>query len=227
MAISSELAVCNLALNAVGARNNISSLVEQSREAEVCNLWYSAVRDQVMASAPWPSSIETKYLALIAEADEDGDGEWAYDDPRPGYQYVYGYPADSLRPLYMSDYSRFLVTGLSDNRRAIHSNTANAILVYIKRSEIVSIWDPQLQMAIVYAIAAYICMPLSGKPTRARTLIAQANELILEARTTAANASNEAHDWVPDWIQARGYNFGLGTRYYYPYGSMLSLTNVS
>lgn len=224
MAISSEVQVYNLALNAVGARSNISSPTEQSREAEVCNLWYSAVRDQVLAAAPWPEATKIAYLPLLAEADDED--AWLETEPRLGYQYVYAMPSDGLRPRYMSDFTRFLITNY-DGQRAIHSNTASAILAYTSRLENIALWDAELQMAIVYGLAANICMPLSGKPTRAKMLAEKANELIMNARVAAANANNESYESIPDWIVARGFNHSSGQRYFHPYGSLLALTNVS
>jgi hypothetical protein len=225
--ISNEVQIYNLALNAVGARSNISSPSESSREAEVCRLWFEPVRDQILAAAPWPEATETRYLTQLAEADADGDGEWAYDDPRPGYSYVYSLPSDMIQPLYLTDFSRFFITGYSGNRRVLHTQGATPILIYTKRLENIALWGPQLQMAIVYGLAAHICMPLSGKPSRARMLAQQANDLIWQARETAANMSNEHFDPVPDWISARGYNFSSNTRYVHPLGSTLSLSNVN
>lgn len=227
MAISSEVNVYNLALNAVGARDNISSPSESSREAEVCGLWYSPVRDLILAAAPWPEALEIGYLAQLKEADEDGDGVWAADDPRPGYQYAYAAPADMIHPRYMTDFSRFLMTAYSSNRKAFHSNTAQAALAYTKRLESIAVWSPQLQMAVVYGLAAHICMPLTGKPARAKRLAEQANEILTVARETAANFSDEVHDSIPDWISARGYSgSSVSTRYFYPNGSLLSAPNV-
>lgn len=228
MTISSEVAIFNLALNAVGSRSNISSPTENSREAEVCNLWYSAVRDLILAAAPWPEATEIRYLAQLAEADEDDDGEWAYDDPRPGYSYVYSLPSDLVQPQYLTDWGFFLVTSHSENRRALHTNTYQAALVYTKRLEVISLWSPQLQMAVVYGLAAHIAMPLSGKTSRAKMLAATANEFLLAARETAANVNSENYDSVPDWIAARGYTgAGPSTRYFHPAGSLLSLPNVN
>lgn len=224
MTISSQVQVFNLALNAVGARDNISSPSEASREAEVCNLWYSPVRDQVLASAAWPEATVFAYLQELAQADEDDDGVWAVGDPAPGYTYVYGVPNDLLRPIYQTDFAPFRIANYSNNQRALHSNTAQAILAYTTRLETIALWGPELQMAIVMGLAAYICMPLTGKPSRARSLEAKANQTILAARETAANASNETFDWVPDWIAARGYNNPSSNRYYHPYGALLSVS---
>jgi hypothetical protein len=223
--IDNEVGIYNLALNAIGARSNVTSPAENSREAEVCNLWFSPVRDQVLASASWPEATNMKYLAILKEADEDGDGIWALGDPRPGYQFVYSLPSDCLRPQYLSDFSRFLVTYYEPNQRAFHTNTVDAIFFYTMRLETISLWSSELQMAIVYALAANICMPLSGKPARAKMLADKANQLVLMARETAANTSNERYESIPDWISARGYSDGSSqTRFFYPYGSLLSVS---
>lgn len=224
MAISSEVQVYNLALNAIGERSNISSPTENSRPAEVCRLWYSPVRDQVLSAAPWPEATKIAYLPLLAQADDED--AWLETEPRTGYQYVYAMPSDALRPRYMSDFSRFLFTHYGD-QRALHSNTEDAILAYTSRLENIALWDGELQMAIVYGLAANICMPLSGKPSRAKMLAEKANELITSARVAAANANNESYESIPDWIVARGFNHSSSQRFFHPYGSLLTLTNVS
>lgn len=218
MAISSEVQVYNLALNAVGARSNISSPTEQSRDAEVCRLWYSPVRDQVLSAAPWPEATKIAYPALLAT--QDDEDAWLETEPRTGYAYVYAMPSDALRPRYMSDFSQFLFTSYN-GQRALHSNTPSAILAYTSRLENVALWDSGLQMAIVYALAANICMPLSGKTSRAKVLAEKANDLILSARVAAANSNNESYESIPDWITARGFNHTVSTRYFHPYGSLL------
>lgn len=223
MAVSSEVQVYNLALNAVGERSNISSPTEQSRPAEVCRLWYSPVRDQILSAAPWPEATKIAYPALLAEADDDDT--WLATEPRSGYQFVYAMPSDALRPRYMSDFSRFLFTNFG-GQRALHSNTASAILAYTSRLENVALWDSGLQMAIVYGLAANICMPLCGKTSRAKVLADKANELIMSARVDAANSNNESYESIPDWIMARGFNATSPDRYFHPYGSLLTVTNA-
>lgn len=224
MAISSEVQVYNLALNAIGERSDISSPTEQSRAAEVCHLWYSPVRDQILAAAPWPEATKIAYPALLATADDDD--AWLETEPRTGYAYVYAMPSDALRPRYMSDFSRFLFTSYN-GQRALHSNTAQAILAYTSRLENIALWDSELQMAIVYALAANICMPLNGKPSRAKMLAERANDLVLNARVSAANANNESYESIPDWITARGFNTSTPSRYFHPYGGLLTLDAVA
>lgn len=213
----SQIAIYNLALNAIGARDDFSSLTEPSREVEVCNLWYGTVRDQILSAAPWPEVMHLQFLALLDEADDS----WQEGEPRRGYTYVYAVPSDCLRPRYIDDFSRFLLTSRSGVRR-LHSNKEEAVLVYTRREELVSIWSPDLQMAIAYGLASHICLPLSGKRSRARDLAERANAIMMQARVDAANSQTEMHETLPDWITARGYNVPQNTRFYYPHGALLS-----
>jgi hypothetical protein len=66
----------NLALDTVGARATISLPTEQSREAEVCNLWFPNIRDQVLASAAWPEATKMARLAQLATQEGDTWLDW-------------------------------------------------------------------------------------------------------------------------------------------------------
>lgn len=223
MAISSEVQVYNLALNAVGERSNISSPTERSRAAEVCNLWYSPVRDQILAAAHWPEALKTAYLGLVSEQDDD---EWVETEPRPGYRFMYAMPSDALYPRFMTDFSPFAMGTNNGTQKVLYSNTEDAALAYTMRLDNIALWDAQLQMAIVYGLAANIAMPLSGKMSRAKALAERANELIWAAREAAANVDNEFFESIPDWIRARGYTTSPGQRFFFPYGAALTVSNV-
>lgn len=224
MAIDSEVKIYNLALNAVGERSNISSPTENSRRAEVCNLWYEPVREAILAGAPWPEATKFQYLALSNEQD---DNTWTEDEARPGYQFLYKLPSDCLRPQYLTDFAQFLLGNLDDNQRTLHTNTEKAVLAYTANITNVSVFAAELRMAIVYGLAAHICMPLTGKTARAESMLRKSNDILMAARESASNASNEQHEHIPDWISARGYSTGITQKYYYPTGSLLSLTNVN
>lgn len=221
---STQLDVFNLALNAVGTRDDVGAINEESREAEVCRLWYEKVRDQVLRAAYWNSAKSYKRLALAATRNDSI--AWTETDPEPGFRFAYYAPNDMLMPRYDSSYARF-TTGVYNNQPAIMSNTEQLVLVYTMRQENVALWDAQLLMAIAYALAAHIAMPLHGKASRARQSAEQANGLIVEARIANANSENNQLDTIPEWIAARGYSGSItDTRYYYPFGPMISLTEL-
>lgn len=224
MSVSSEVSIYNLALNAMGSRDNISLPTEESREAEVCRMWYPLVRDQILAAAAWPEATKFRAMSLLGEATDEA---WTAEAPRPGYTYVYALPSDLLRPQYLTTFGHFLISGYNDSQKALHTNQSGAILAYTRRLENVSLWSSELQMAIIYGLAAHICMPLSGKPSRAKMLVQDANNLLYMARESAANASTEHYESIPDWFVARGYQTSSTNRYFFPFGSTLSVPNVN
>lgn len=215
----------NLALDAIGARANISLPTEQSREAEACNLWFPEIRDQVLASASWPEATKMERLALVST---QNDGVWNVGEPRPDLINAYSYPSDCLRPQYLSDFSRFAVQSFGPENKTIMTNGGSPVLIYTFRQTLISMWSQSLQMAIVYGMAANICTPLTGKTSRAKLLLESANNLIISAREAAANTNDERLDSLPEWIAARGYNDQSSrSRYFYPFGALLTSANVS
>lgn len=218
----------NLALDTIGARNKISSPTEQSREAEACQLWFPNIRDQILASAAWPEATKMERLAQLVTQDEDEDGEWAQGDPRPDLTYAFSLPSDMLRPQYITGYGAFAIQAYGTENRALMTNIENPILVYTWRQTKVSFWSAELQMAVMYGLAGSICISLTGKTSRAKLLIEQANDRIISARESAANMNSERFDSLPDWITARGFTDGGNvSRYVYPFGSLLSVSNVN
>lgn len=221
---SSAVELYNLALDAIGARNRISLPSEDSREAEACNLWYPNIRDQVLASASWPEATKMERLALLATHEDE---TWVAGDPRPDLLNSYALPSDMLRPQYLSNYGRFTIQSYAPESRALMTSQTSPVLIYTFRQTLVSMFGAELQMAIMYGLAASICVSLTGKTSRAKLLVDQANARIISARETAANTNNEQFDVLPDWIAARGFSGGVPqSGYYYPFGSLLSVSNV-
>lgn len=216
--------IYNMALNAVGTRDDVSSPSENSREAEVCRRWYDNARDLILRAAFWPSAEAFSRLSVLAERDETE--AWTSSDPAPGFRFAYAVPNDLLVPRYQADFGRFTF-GVYGSQRAVMSNTEQVILAYTRQQTNVGLWDNALLMAIVYSLAAHIAMPLHGKPARAKSMADQANNLILSARELAANTGENQYDTVPDWIAARGYAKQTpDQRYLFPYGPMISVSEL-
>lgn len=219
MTVSSEVGIYNLALNAIGETANVASPTENSRRAEVCRLWYAIVRDQVLEAAPWPEATKIRRLALATASDEDG---WATGDPQPGYAYAFVLPADCLRPQYLTSYAPFdLLT--EDGVRQLHCNEVDPLLRYTGAQESISVWSNNLRMAIAYGLAAHISQPLTGKTSLTNMLLQRANDLILSARVTSANAPMQQYESIPDWLLGRGYAFPTKQQFIYPWGSLLNV----
>jgi len=222
--VADEVSLYNLALNAVGKRDNLTATTDKDRGAEVCNLWYPVVRDSILSAAPWPSARAIKRLAVLTENTDGAD--WETGAPEPGYTYAYAVPSDMLHPRFLSTYERFIITSYGSGNRALMANTQNAILTYTSRQIAVGSFEDSLALALVYGLAAHICMPLAGKPQRASYLVQQANALIAQAQADAGNFDDAQIESLPDWITARGYTNPQTIRYFYPNGNLLGMPNV-
>lgn len=223
--ITDEVSIYNLALNAVGTRSNVALPSEKSREAEVCRLWFGPVRDRVLRAAPWASTRAWQRLALLKE--RDSDEAWVATDPEPGFLFAYGVPSDMLAPRFLAGYQRFSMSSYPGNKLAIMTNVEDALLTYTRRQEVIGLWDTALQMAIVYALAAHIAMPLHGKSQRAKNALEQANEFILAAREENANNDMSVVESIPSWILVRGFSGEISdTRYFYPFGNLFTAGEI-
>lgn len=221
--MSSEVDIFTRACNKVGGRSDIATVDEDSREAEVCRTWFTPVRDQVLRAAHWPCAKAFKRLALLATREED---VWVTGDPEPGYTYAYALPSDCLAPRYLTGFEPFSVSAYGDSK-ALHTNVVTPILCYTMRQTRIAQWDAGMEAAIVAALAAYICQPLTGKNTRSQALLQEANALITQARENEANVNNEFVSTVPDWISIRGAAVTVqNTRFFYPMGMLFSGGNI-
>ncbi|SMF64682.1 hypothetical protein SAMN06265365_12330 [Tistlia consotensis] len=82
---SSVVQICNLALGDVGAKAQIQSIDEASREAQLCKLYYDPARREVLRDHDWGFASKSEALALVG----------GQPVPRP-WRYAYGYPSDCL-----------------------------------------------------------------------------------------------------------------------------------
>ena len=219
-----QVSLFNLAIAAMGSRGaKVSSPDEASNEAEECRLWFEPARDQILRAAFWPSAKSYNRLALLDQRDDSI--AWIPTNPEPGWQFVYGAPADMLYPRYLTTYERF-TTGLAQitggEVTAIHSSAEQPILVFTKRQTDISLWDAQLYMAIANTLSFYISGPLHGKLSFKRDAQEQANFAILQARESMANEPEDKIDVLPEWIAARGFE-GPPTqnKFTFPFGPMI------
>ena len=222
----SQVELYNIALGACGARSSVSAPTENSREAQICNLWYNAVRRQVFRAFHWNSLEAFARLALVKERDPDAD--WVATDPTPGWTYIYSAPNNMVAARYLTTFQRFRVAPyFATNIVGINTDAEDAVMCFTRDVTDVSLWDASLYMAMGYALAGHICMPLSAKPSRSVDLISNANAIITDARLQSANEKSDRLETMPDWIRARGYTGASGSdRYFEPYGDFITLTGA-
>ncbi len=222
---NSVVDIFNLACSIVGTKSSIATEAEASKEAEECRLWYDLSRDAVMEAAHWPSTRAFSRLGLLAERNTSAD--WVLGDPEPGYKFAYSTPTKMLRPWYLTNFDRFTLGLHNDERVAVMTDTDEPILMYSRRQISVESWDAQLKLAIAHALASFIALKLTGKVARAKANQERANQIIGEARASAANAREDQYDSIPEWYQARGIGIASPQRrFLYPYGALISVAEV-
>lgn len=223
--VQSVVEIFNLAVGAVGVRDSISDVNENSREAELCRLYYTNVRDKVLRAAPWSEAKASQRLQVIKQ--RDTSVPWTAGDPEPGWLWAYKQPGDLISPRFLSTYTRF-VLGQVNGFNAVMTNEEQAILTYTFRQEDVAKWNQGLTDAVTYGLAAVISMPIHGKRGRMADMVQLANEAIITARVQTANEDNQVLEALPDWLSARGISGPLfPNRFIWPVGSLLSVTNLN
>lgn len=113
-----------------------------------------------------------------------------------------------------------LTFGPQGDQRVILTNQEFAILNYVKQVTDENVWDPTFLEAFWKILGAQVCMALTGDKQLANLAIAEANQLIGQARKDDANEGMTVNDVTPDWIRTRGiwmtegysgpYNTGWG-----------------
>lgn len=222
--MTSEVDICNMALGNIGSRDSIATLNERSNEAIKCKTFYDITRKEVLRAAPWNFAKRDIVLSVLASAagtpeNPDGTG----DIPPTPWAYMYSYPAYCLKARYIKipvgqyiganlPAIPFQVTGAEDNGgnaiKAIVTNQQAAELVYTIDVTNPDVFDVEFITAFAQALAARICLPLTGDKTMANFLAEEARKKVYAARMTDGNEGTSVIDTMPDWLSARGVEYG-------------------
>lgn len=216
----SVLDVYNAAISVARGKGRLNSLTQASVEREECDIWYPLIRDQVQESAYWPGCRSTAQLTLLEEAGES----WVLGGPEEGFQYSYGLPTNCLRPWFLADYQRFMLSfDATRNRMVLNTNAQSPLLIYSVLQANPAHWTPGQRLATVHALGAAITGKLTGQSGLAQQNYQLANMQILSARSDAMNSINYQIDTLPPELQVRSYaDAASPTRYFYPYGAMFN-----
>ena len=79
-------------------------------------------------------------------------------------------------------------------------------------------WDNELYLAVMYALASQLVLPLGGKTKLRDDLTGYARDIALLAATNVANEESSRMEEIPEVFAVRGYaDMQTTGRYYYPY----------
>jgi len=218
----SQVNLYNLALSACGHDYTVAAVDEQSIAAETCELWYENVRQVMLRTAFWSST--KRSLRLTLEAERDNNVDWVAADPLPGYSYSFDWPSNMMAARYLSTFGQFEL-GYDNDGRTINTNEEEPILIYSVDVTDPTAWEPDLYQAMIYAMAAHITMPLTGKVARRQSNLQLALDLIMSARANNANEINRLFHYQSTSLRLRGYSSGPEIPYIAPYGPWYALTS--
>jgi len=182
----SEVDICNLALQQIGAKS-ISSLGDDSPRARACNRVYAHARDSEIRAHPW--SFARARVSLAAKS----------TDPAFGYSKAYQLPADFLRLLPTREQTDFQIEGgdiLTDDGAPLK-------VVYLRQ-----VTDPNtFDQGFIDLLVARVARDVSEKINNSSRKLEAAQAIYLDAKAEArrVNAFERPPQEPPTdtWITAR------------------------
>ena len=190
----SEVVICNQALTALGGASGlntgfITSLTDDTREAQLCALWYPSARDAVLQDGVW--TFATKRATLVPDATPP---DWGYSTrfllPNNSLHVfeMYDRPEDpqpSIRPWEIE--GRYLLTDYD-----------TVWIRYIERVTDTAIFKPLFTQALVYRLAAELAVPIVQSNT-----VKQGMEQLYQQRLQVA-LNNDGTQGANRRVQSRG-----------------------
>tara|TARA_R110000824_G_scaffold178558_10_gene358331 strand:- start:2592 stop:3182 length:591 start_codon:yes stop_codon:yes gene_type:complete len=195
--MASEVQIAKLALQHIGDRWDISDLTEATPEAEQVNLVFDDTRDALLRQHPW--NFAKKY-ASPATLSGTVPGNWTY---------MYTYPTDAVRvngiidPLETGTPIKFEIARNASDVKVVLTDQEDAEFFYTARITDTVQFDPEFTMALSYALASRLAMPLTGERAIMGDMETMARNIVNSAWETDSNEGIEEDLPEATWIQAR------------------------
>jgi hypothetical protein len=190
------ISACNSALARI-AKGPITSLNEESVEAQYCAIFAPEVLAEMAEWCIWPSMVRR---VALAEVPNDRPAEW---------RYAYAQPADFGKPIALRaaedavawpvQYSPPFTLPHQDRTRIgflieggkVYANTGNATLVYTSSQMTANDLTPSMRLAFVTELAARLAAPVAKLSVNAMARLEQKAMMAKEAAIADALNSNE------------------------------------
>ena len=166
--MASQVSICNRALAMIGA-NTITSLLDGTTEANVCNAIYNDARDDVLRSRPWSCAIKRATLAQLSA------------DPVWGFDKAYSLPNDPMC-LYVISLQEDLFYRIEG--RTLVCNTDTATIKFVAQITDPGQFDPSLVFALACRIAAEISYALTQNRSLSNDMWQMSEKAITDAAIT-------------------------------------------
>lgn len=208
----SESTIAQLALTKIGARFNITSINENSPEANACLLWYDMTRCQVLQSFNWGFARSRAILTVHVDPPPCNVWNFRYNFPtdalimreiqNPAKFEYWGY--DHQRQIEQSDAVPYKVErSLPSQTKSILTNLACAHGVYTADVPDVTQFTPTFIEALAAALASKIAFQLTGDRAIEMAKQQEFQMIMMVASGTDANEAVDAPNRDAEWIRGR------------------------
>lgn len=200
MAITTNLAIANLALANLGEDGGIEDFNEKTTAARQAKLWYDPCRRETLEKFDWSFARSRQALSLHGEGPPEG--VWGFR---------YQFPVNAIAPRYIvnpagpqADPVPFQVeVASSDGTRSILTDLQDAVMVYTFDSEDASAFTPSFVTAMAYCLA-WRMSPVITKKMSMTNSMGQIFTRMFNL-SSAMNANAQAFDTPRDapWVESR------------------------
>jgi hypothetical protein len=192
--MATKVEICNRALSAIGVKQRISSLTEDTEAARKCSLIIDDVIDETLRAYNWNCATARAALSMSA------------DTPTFGYSYKYPLPAGPDPPYCLRVISIEDEDESSDYKiegRFLLSDEATVKILYIKRVTDMNDLDALCKAAISARLAAEIAYSLTNSNTMQETMWNLYGVKLQEAREIDAQEGTAGKYESETWIDER------------------------
>lgn len=195
---TSQVEICNLALARIGISQFISSLSEQSTEANVMALVFTPTVNRLLSEMPW------NFATRIVELQDIGT-------PPGGWLYRFQYPNDCLvlRSIYdeqpdpVNKEPFRVIEDVTNGGLAICANIQSPTAEYTGRITNVNLFSQQFINALTWALASEAAIPLSANATLAKSASVAYQTVLHEAFATCMNEQQPTAPVESEFILSR------------------------
>lgn len=180
---ASEVAICNGALNLLGAESIVA--VSDSR---FCDAYFDQARDECLAAYPWNFAVRRTDLGAPLAAGSEG---------YPVYEWTYGFSLPRgdndfcLRVMDTKNGEPYRVEG-----KWLYANHNSVYITYIQRIESINEWSPHAKMTLSAKLASLIAYPITKSSTMFTNMHGLYMNLLADARQV------DTQEGTPDEIRS-------------------------
>ncbi len=183
--MAADVAVCNLALTALG-HEAVSSLDERSKAAGLCRLHLATARRELLEAHNWAFATAVADLAQLASP------------PPSHWALAYRRPPDCLKARALQDGAPFEAAG-----DMIFTDREKARLTYTRDVHEAALFPPSFVRALSFLLASLLAVPLMQSQRLERSMTERCAALLEAAREADADQGAPAGDEHVAWVEAR------------------------